>query len=52
MLTLAESLLACQGGQSKLALNSLGQLHRDVRMLFAAADVSVVVTGNGTHLYG
>jgi hypothetical protein len=51
MLSLAEPLLASQGRQSKLALKLLGQLHRDVRMLFDAADISVAVTGTGTHLY-
>lgn len=43
-------LLASKEGQSKLVLKLLGQLHRDVRMLFAAADICVVVTGSGTHL--
>jgi hypothetical protein len=52
MCSLAELVLASQGGQSKLAFKLLGQLHRDVRMLFAAADICVVVTGTGTHLYG
>ena len=52
MLSLVEPLLAYQGGQTKLALKSLGQLHRDVRMLFADADICVMVTGTGTHFYG